>query len=67
MTDPTESEVRAALEAYERAIRADPRLAKLAGYLCPACGSTDVEAIRNRDLRWPPCRRCRNCGLEFPA
>jgi ribosomal protein L37AE/L43A len=56
----TESEVRAALEAYKRAIRADPRLAKLAGYLCPACQSTNVEAERARGVR-----KCRNCGLVW--
>jgi hypothetical protein len=62
MTDPSESEVRAALEAFDRAIRADPRLAKLCGYLCPACQSTDVDAIRDRGVR-----KCQNCGLEFLA
>jgi ribosomal protein L37AE/L43A len=65
LNDPTESEVRAALEAFERAIRADPRLAKLCGYLCSACGSTDVEAIRDRGDRG--MRQCQNCGFEFPA
>ncbi|MFL6141689.1 MAG: hypothetical protein ACJ72N_07440 [Labedaea sp.] len=60
MTDPTESEVRAALEAYERAIRTDPQLAVLMnlGRKCPACGSTDVEAIPGGRMR-----RCRHCHL----
>jgi ribosomal protein L37AE/L43A len=62
LNDNREAELRAALEAFERAIRADPRLAKLCGYLCPACGSTDVEAIRDRGVR-----HCQDCGFEFPA
>lgn len=51
----TESEVRAALEAFERAISADPRLAKLCGYLCPACGrlaaERDASAHNEREAR----------------
>jgi ribosomal protein L37AE/L43A len=60
LNDNREAELRQALHEFERAIRADPRLANLAGYLCSACGSTDVKAERDRGVR-----KCQNCGSEW--